>query len=142
MGRYISEYLQMTRIPKRSAPRSSVGYSSMESSWRAGMRTSRAEKTLQYRAFGQLQKDIATGQIDTVVCWKLDRLARLMLDGIRLIVFSPFIASNATLNLNRGAYCRRCFVIRFPPQAVRSCTTFHFSLWSHFWGSSYLSIVG
>lgn len=43
-------------------------------------------KTLDRPAFNQLQEDIFKGEIDTVVCWKLDRLSRSMRDGINTLV--------------------------------------------------------
>ena len=42
-------------------------------------------RTLDRSAFNQLQADIFDGQIRTVVCWKLDRLARRLREGINLL---------------------------------------------------------
>lgn len=42
-------------------------------------------KTLKRPAFQKLQTAIRKGSIDTVVCWKLDRLSRSLLDGIQLV---------------------------------------------------------
>ena len=36
-------------------------------------------------AFERLQKDIFNGEIETVVCWKLDRLSRSLRDGINVL---------------------------------------------------------
>jgi DNA invertase Pin-like site-specific DNA recombinase len=36
-------------------------------------------------AFERLQKDIFNGEIETVVCWKLDRLSRALRDGINVL---------------------------------------------------------
>ena len=36
-------------------------------------------------AFKRLQKDIFAGKIDTVICWKLDRLSRSMRDGVEIL---------------------------------------------------------
>lgn len=36
-------------------------------------------------AFNKLQRDIFAGKIDTVVCWKLDRLSRSLKDGINIL---------------------------------------------------------
>jgi DNA invertase Pin-like site-specific DNA recombinase len=36
-------------------------------------------------AFNKLQKDIFNGKVDTVVCWKLDRLSRSLKDGINIL---------------------------------------------------------
>jgi len=36
-------------------------------------------------AFNRLQKAIFSGQINTVVCWKLDRLSRSLKDGINVL---------------------------------------------------------
>src|SRR5262249_45139895 len=35
--------------------------------------------------FQKLQADIAAGKIGTVVCWKIDRLSRRMVDGVTLL---------------------------------------------------------
>lgn len=40
---------------------------------------------LQRKAFQQLQAAIFNGEIDTVVVWKLDRLARSLKDGINIL---------------------------------------------------------
>ncbi len=42
-------------------------------------------KTAMRPEFQQLLKGISRGVFDTVICWKLDRLSRNFLDGIRLI---------------------------------------------------------
>ncbi len=36
-------------------------------------------------AFNKLQSDIFDGKVDTVVCWKLDRLSRSLKDGINIL---------------------------------------------------------
>lgn len=36
-------------------------------------------------AFKRLQKDIFAGKIDTVICWKLDRLSRNLQDGVNVL---------------------------------------------------------
>ena len=36
-------------------------------------------------AFNKLQRDIFNGKIETVVCWKLDRLSRSLKDGINIL---------------------------------------------------------
>ena len=36
-------------------------------------------------AFNKLQRDIFSGRIDAVVCWKLDRLSRSLQDGINVL---------------------------------------------------------
>jgi DNA invertase Pin-like site-specific DNA recombinase len=36
-------------------------------------------------AFKRLQKDIFNGHINTVICWKLDRLSRTLRDGINIL---------------------------------------------------------
>ena len=36
-------------------------------------------------AFKRLQKDIFTGKVSTVICWKLDRLSRSMQDGVNVL---------------------------------------------------------
>lgn len=36
-------------------------------------------------AFNKLQRDIFTGKVNTVVCWKLDRLSRSLKDGINIL---------------------------------------------------------
>jgi DNA invertase Pin-like site-specific DNA recombinase len=36
-------------------------------------------------AFNKLQRDIFNGKVDTVVCWKLDRLSRSLKDGINVL---------------------------------------------------------
>lgn len=41
---------------------------------------------LQRPGFEQLQKDIFSGEVDTVVCYKLDRLSRSLRDGINTLV--------------------------------------------------------
>ena len=41
--------------------------------------------TLSRPAFQELQDNIFKGEIDTVVCWKLDRLSRSMRDGINVL---------------------------------------------------------
>ncbi len=42
-------------------------------------------RTLARTAFEQLQADIFTGKIKTVVVWKLDRLSRRLRDGVNLL---------------------------------------------------------
>lgn len=42
-------------------------------------------KTLKRPAFQRLQKSIGQGSVDTVVVWKLDRLARKFSDGMKLL---------------------------------------------------------
>lgn len=42
---------------------------------------------LQRTAFQQLQSAIFTGEIETVVVWKLDRLARSLKDGINILAY-------------------------------------------------------
>ena len=44
-------------------------------------------KTLKRPAFEQLQRDIFDGKVKTVICWKLDRLARRLRDGINLLAY-------------------------------------------------------
>ena len=46
-------------------------------------RPSRA--TTRRPAFEKLQRDIASGKVKTVVCWKLDRLSRSLRDGITVL---------------------------------------------------------
>ncbi|OQA02272.1 MAG: DNA-invertase hin [Planctomycetes bacterium ADurb.Bin412] len=41
--------------------------------------------TTERPALRTLQKDIFLGKVDTVVCWKLDRLSRSMKDGINVL---------------------------------------------------------
>ena len=41
--------------------------------------------TLARPAFQQLQKDIFTGKVKTVIVWKLDRLSRRLRDGVNLL---------------------------------------------------------
>ena len=41
--------------------------------------------TIERPAFVKLQRDIFTGKIGTVVCWKLDRLSRSLKDGINIL---------------------------------------------------------
>jgi DNA invertase Pin-like site-specific DNA recombinase len=41
--------------------------------------------TIDRPAFNKLQKDIFAGEINTVVCWKLDRLSRSLKDGINIL---------------------------------------------------------
>jgi len=36
-------------------------------------------------AFQKLQQDIFLGKVDTVVCWKLDRLSRSLTDGVKTL---------------------------------------------------------
>ena len=36
-------------------------------------------------AYKKMQKDIFSGKVDTVVCWKLDRLSRSLQDGINIL---------------------------------------------------------
>ena len=36
-------------------------------------------------AFNKLQRDIFSGKVDTVICWKLDRLSRSLQDGINVL---------------------------------------------------------
>ena len=40
---------------------------------------------LQREAFQKLQAVIFAGQIDTVVVWKLDRLARSLIEGVNVL---------------------------------------------------------
>ena len=42
-------------------------------------------KTLKRPEFERLQADIFSGQIKTVICWKLDRLSRRLKDGVVLL---------------------------------------------------------
>lgn len=42
-------------------------------------------KTLKRPEFERLQADIFSGQIKTVVCWRLDRLSRRLKDGVVLL---------------------------------------------------------
>lgn len=42
-------------------------------------------KTLRRPGFERLQRDIHAGKVEAVIVWKLDRLARSYLDGVRLI---------------------------------------------------------
>ena len=41
--------------------------------------------TIDRPAFNKLQRDIFTGKVNTVVCWKLDRLSRSLKDGINIL---------------------------------------------------------
>jgi DNA invertase Pin-like site-specific DNA recombinase len=41
--------------------------------------------TMQRPAFKRLQKEIFAGRVQTVVCWKLDRLSRSLKDGINTL---------------------------------------------------------
>jgi DNA invertase Pin-like site-specific DNA recombinase len=41
--------------------------------------------TMDRPAFNKLQRDIFDGKVDTVVCWKLDRLSRSLKDGINIL---------------------------------------------------------
>lgn len=36
-------------------------------------------------AFQKLQRDIFNGKVDTVICWKLDRLSRSLQDGVNVL---------------------------------------------------------
>lgn len=42
-------------------------------------------KTIKRSAFEELQKEIFAGQVKTVVVWKLDRLARNLVEGVNVI---------------------------------------------------------
>ncbi len=42
-------------------------------------------KTLKRSDFDRLQRDIFDGKVQTVVCWKLDRLSRRLRDGVNLL---------------------------------------------------------
>lgn len=42
-------------------------------------------KTMKRPEFDRLQRDIFDGRVQTVVCWKLDRLSRRLRDGVNLL---------------------------------------------------------
>lgn len=42
-------------------------------------------KTITRPEFQKLMSAIAKGKVDTLVCWKLDRISRSLLDGVKLI---------------------------------------------------------
>lgn len=42
-------------------------------------------KTTRRPAFQKLLEQIAAGKVETVICWKLDRLSRSLLDGVKLV---------------------------------------------------------
>jgi len=42
-------------------------------------------KILKRPAFDRLQRDIFDGKVKAVVCWKLDRLSRRLVDGVNLL---------------------------------------------------------
>jgi len=72
------------------------GLKSQERALKDYCRNNGHEKVIWYRdklsgattkrpAFAKLQRDIFNGKVNTVVCWKLDRLSRSTRDGINLL---------------------------------------------------------
>ena len=58
------------------------GYNENEVQWYIDKESG---KTLKRPEFERLQADIFSGQIKTVICWKLDRLSRRLKDGVVLL---------------------------------------------------------
>lgn len=58
------------------------GYDEAQVGWYVDKETG---KTLKREAFERLQGDIFSGQVGTVIVWKLDRLSRCLRDGINVL---------------------------------------------------------
>ena len=57
------------------------GYDLSQVEW---YRDKESGKTLKRPEFDRLQADIFDGRIESVICWKLDRLSRRLRDGVNL----------------------------------------------------------
>ena len=58
------------------------GYDLSQVEW---YRDKESGKTLKRPEFDRLQADIFDGKIESVICWKLDRLSRRLRDGVNLL---------------------------------------------------------
>ena len=58
------------------------GYDLSQVEW---YRDKESGKTLKRPEFDRLQADIFDGRIESVICWKLDRLSRRLRDGVNLL---------------------------------------------------------
>ena len=58
------------------------GYDDAQVEWYIDKQTG---KNLQRPDFERLQRDIFTGQVNTIIVWKLDRLSRRLRDGINVL---------------------------------------------------------